>query len=332
MSGTPGVRRTQIGSWSGVDHELALRIGFEETPDLPVLSELPDRGPHSAMIGRATALLPGLSVDLQPAGWRLVHGEARDRRVTEQLFRDDLERLDERCEALAQSQIVWSRSVKIAVAGPWTLAASLDLPLGERALADSGARRELAESLATGIGDLRSELARRLHGVEAIIQLDEPMLPMVAGGEVRTSSRLNRIAAIDEPELVAPLEMIAASGPTWLHSCAADVPVRSLLRIPGLTVSVDAALLSRQGWDAVGEALDSGSAIALGHGEVTGPDDLAHRVLDRIEQLGLGPEIRDRLWLTPSCGLADRTEAEAVRILRALRSAADIVTDTLVGQ
>ncbi len=329
---TAQVRATQIGSWPGTDLDLALRIACEEAPDLPVLPELPDRGPHAEMIGRATALLPGLSVDLQPAGWRLIHGEARDRRRTHQQFRDDLERLEERIAALAQQETDWGQRLKIAVAGPWTLAATLDLPFGERVLSDTGARREVAQSLTAGVTELRSELARRLPDVELIIQIDEPMLAMVAGGELRTSSRLNRIAAVDEPELVAPLAELAATGETWLHSCGADVPVRSLMTIDDLVLALDADLLTRAGWDAVGEALDAGRIFALGHSVARGPDDLAHAVLDRIEELGLGPEVTDRLWLTPSCGLADRTETDAVRELRTLRSAAAIITETLLGE
>lgn len=329
---TAQVRVTQIGSWPGTDLDLALRIALEETPDLPVLPELPDRGPHAAMIGRATALLPGLSVDLQPAGWRLIHGEARDRRRTHQQFRDDLERLEERIAVLAQQQTAWGNRLKIAVAGPWTLAATLDLPLGERVLSDTGACREIAQSLTAGLTDLRGELARRLVGVDIVVQVDEPMLAMVAAGELRTSSRLNRIAAVDEADLVAPLADLAATGETWLHSCGGDVAVRSLMTVDDLVVALDADLLTRPGWDAVGEALDSGRSVALGHSIERGPDVLAHAVLDQIETLGLGPEVTDRLWLTPSCGLAEHTEADAVRELRTLRSAAAIITETLLGE
>lgn len=323
MSAEARVSSTQIGSWPGTDHETALRISLEETPDLPVLPELPERGPHAAMIGRATALLPELSVDLQPSGWRLVHGEAKDRRRAHQLFRDDLERLEERSP---------EHRVKIGVAGPWTLAASLDLPLGQPVLTDRGATREIAESLTLGITELRHELGRRLPGVEVVIQLDEPMLPLVVAGEIRTTSRLHRIAAIDEPDLIAPLERLAATGATWLHCCARDVPVRSLLRVPELTIAVDAELLDRTGWEAVAEGLDSGRSIGLGHAGQGGPDELAHRILDRIELLGLGPEVSDRLWLTPPCGLAGHSEAEAVRMLRTIATAASIVTETLAGE
>ena len=49
----------------------AIKIAFAECPDFPYLPELPDRGPYAELIGRSTAFLAGLSVDLHAAGWRL---------------------------------------------------------------------------------------------------------------------------------------------------------------------------------------------------------------------------------------------------------------------
>lgn len=315
------VRSTQVGSWPGTDHHLALRIAFEETADLPVLPELPDRGPYATMIGRATALLPELSVDLQPAGWRLIHGHARDHRRAHQLVRDDLERLEERAQG-------FSGAVKVAVTGPWTLAASIDLPMGEKVLSDHGARRDVGDSLVAGIADLRADLARRLPDITWVVQLDEPMLPLVSRGEVRTDSGLHRYRAIDEPELVRPITAVTELGPTWLHSCAPDLPLSWLARVPGLALSVDESLVDTAGWDVLGAALDAGRTVALGT-DADGPDDLARRTLRRLERLGLGPEVAERLWLTPTCGLANRTETDAVRELRQLSTAAAIVTETL---
>ncbi len=45
--------------------------------------------------------------------------------------------------------------LKLQVAGPWTLAASLELTRGDKALADPGAVRDIAESLADGTGGPR---------------------------------------------------------------------------------------------------------------------------------------------------------------------------------
>ncbi|HEU5484106.1 MAG TPA: methionine synthase, partial [Microlunatus sp.] len=71
---------TGVGSWPGSDLADALKISFAECPDLPYLPELPQRGPHAALIGRGTALLTGLGVDLQAQGWRLADVSSRDHR------------------------------------------------------------------------------------------------------------------------------------------------------------------------------------------------------------------------------------------------------------
>lgn len=65
---------TGIGSHPGTeqrDFDEAVRIVLGELPDLPYLPEVPGRGAHANMIGRAVAILSGLGADLRPAGWRL---------------------------------------------------------------------------------------------------------------------------------------------------------------------------------------------------------------------------------------------------------------------
>ena len=72
MISSEGVVSTGIGSWPGTEMADALKITFAECPDLPYLPELPARGPDAGLIGRGTALLTGLGIDLQSAGWRPV--------------------------------------------------------------------------------------------------------------------------------------------------------------------------------------------------------------------------------------------------------------------
>ena len=48
--------------------------------------------------------------------------------------------------------------------GPWTLAASVEKPRGDKVLADHGARRELAQALAEGVGDHLADVRRRVAG------------------------------------------------------------------------------------------------------------------------------------------------------------------------
>jgi hypothetical protein len=61
-----------VGSLPGADPAEALRTVVGELPGFAHLPELPGRGPGADLLGRSAALLVDLSVDLTPAGWRLV--------------------------------------------------------------------------------------------------------------------------------------------------------------------------------------------------------------------------------------------------------------------
>ena len=67
--------------------------------------------------------------------------------------------------------------------GPITLAASLELGGGHRAITDPGALRDLAASLAEGVARHRAEVARRLSTTVAV-QFDEPLLPAALAGRL----------------------------------------------------------------------------------------------------------------------------------------------------
>ena len=114
-------------------------------------------------------------MDLQPAGWRLADASGREHRLALSTLRSDLDQLEEQAQGYAGP-------IKYAVAGPWTLAATVERPRGDRVLADHGARRELGQSLAEGIAELVVEMRRRLPEAQPVVQLDEPLLPAVLAG------------------------------------------------------------------------------------------------------------------------------------------------------
>jgi methionine synthase II (cobalamin-independent) len=328
---------TGIGSWPGTDMADAVKIAFAECPELPYLPELPARGPAAQLVGRGAALMSGLAVDLQPAGWRLADAPNRDARQARSLFRQDLDDLEE----VAQG---YAGPVKVAVAGPWTLAAALERPRGDRVVADHGARRDVVQSLTDGIGELVGELRRRLPDVALVVQLDEPLLPAVLTGSLSTASGFSRHRSVDRPEvaeaysaLVAHLRGRPSAPPVVVHCCAPGAPV-SLLREVGVAgIALDLGQMGTGVWDEVGEGLAEGlwfGAGALptdGRGPLTRPDAVAARVLARLDDLGLDAEAGLRTVLTPACGLAGFDAARALAALRVLRSAADIVTDRLLG-
>ena len=176
---------TGIGSWPGAELADALKIAFAECPDLPYLPELPERGPHAGLIGRGTALLAGIGVDLHPRAGdsptaRPVIIAARSRPCARTSTSSRRSPRATRDRSRSPSQ----------VRGHWPPV--LEHPRGDKVLPDAGARRDVGQSLAQGIGDLRDELARRLPELTVIIQLDEPSLPAVLAGGIATASGLGR--------------------------------------------------------------------------------------------------------------------------------------------
>jgi len=324
----PPIRSTGIGSWPGTDMADAIKIAFAECPDLPYLPELPARGPYAQLIGRSTAFLTGLAVDVQPAGWRLTDASSREHRLAISTLRADLDLLEEHAQG-------YSGIVKLSAAGPWTLAAMMERPRGDRVIADSGARRDLSQSLAEGIAQLVVELDRRLPDLDILIQLDEPMLPAVLGGALATASGLSRHRAVEPPEVSGGLRHAVerlSPTPVVVHCCAASPPIE-LLRTAGITgVLVDTDQLASADWDAVGASLEAGIWIGMGTlptDRVLSPDQLARRVLQPLSDLGLEPPVAARIVITPACGLASATRDGAVRALRTVRTAAEIVTEQL---
>jgi hypothetical protein len=330
MIDSMGVLTTGIGSWPGSAMVDALKISFAECPDLPFLPELPERGPHAGLIGRGTALLNGLGVELHATGWRLTDASGRDHRRAITTLRSDLDLLEE----VAQG---YSGPIKIAIAGPWTLGAAMEHPRGDKLLADPGARRDLGQSLLDGLAELTAELRRRLPEVSVIIQLDEPSLPAVLAGGIKTASGLARHRSIDVPEvsgtLTAMRERLETGGAeTWLHCCAPLPPIELLHGAGIVAVLVDAEQLRSAEWDALGPAMEAGLRLGLGilpTGAIRSADELANRTLRLLRPLDLPPEITTRTVLTPACGLGGGTVEHGVRVLRALRTAAGIVTDQL---
>ena len=97
------------------------------------------------MTGRALAVVAGLGVDLQPAGWRLTDAPGVDHRRARSAARPGPR------PGRGAGAGLRPAPFKVQVAGPWTLAATVEKPRGDKVLADHGARRELAQALAEGV-------------------------------------------------------------------------------------------------------------------------------------------------------------------------------------
>jgi hypothetical protein len=330
------VTATGIGSLPGTDFASALRLTLDRLPDFPFLPELPARGPWAGLIGRGLGLPCGLDADLQAGQWRLSGASGIDQRRARATWRDDLDQLEENADG-------FSGRFKVAIAGPWTLAASLGVAHTGRVLADHGARRDLAQSLAESAAELLSDLRRRLPAASWVLQLEEPSLPAVAAGAVPTPGGFFRHRAVDLPEISAALGAVSAAvrpmvEEVILHSCApwigpgAAWPVASPLdrRGAGLSgVSVDVDTLTAADLDALGAAADDGARLYLGVLPTSLPvwsaDALTTRTLGLVERLG-GPDAA-QLVLTPSCGLSGWTPREVSQGLAVLGTVASRVNE-----
>ncbi len=313
---------TGIGSMPGTDFAESVRLVLGELPDLPHVPELPARGVTAAMTGRGLAVVAGLAADLQPAGWRLTDASGIDHRRARSLLSQDLDTLEE----LAQD---YTGAFKAQVAGPWTLAATVEKPRGDKVLSDHGARRELAQGLAEGITVHLADLRRRLRGVDRwIVQVDEPALAAVVNAQVPTASGFGRHRRVDAPEASAHLEWVVsaitdAGAEAWVHSCAAQTPW-SLVDGTGVSgLSADFDQLGAPDMDVLAEALEEGRTAVLGVVPSTGPASepsdarLTERVQRLLDMLGLDQEVvRERLVVTPACGLAGASDDWARQALR----------------
>lgn len=319
---------TGIGSLPGSEPVEAARLVFGELPDLPHLPELPARGAGADMVGRGGALLVDLPVEIVPSGWRLSAHPGRDVRHSRDLLAWDLDALESAAEG-------YEGALKTQAIGPWTLAASLELPSGHKVVSDPGATRDLAESLAEGLRGHLDELQRRVPGARLVLQLDEPSLPAVLGGRVPTPSGYGTVRAVEASRVEQTLRDVlgvAGDGGRVVHCCARDVPIRLMREAGADALSVDAALLTSKSYDALGEAVDAGLALWLG--VLPGTDaavslDEARSAVQRLwSALGFARSAAaETVVATPACGLAAATPRYVRRALSLLRDVGAALRD-----
>ncbi len=342
---------TGVGSLPGVDPGEAAATVVGELPLLPHLPELPARGVGADMIGRTAGLLVDLAVEVVPTGWRITARPGRDHRRAVDLLRFDVDALDAAC---AGARPEW---VKVQAAGPWTLAASVEVHSGHRVLTDRGAVREFAASLQEGLRAHVAEVAART-GAQVLVQLDEPSLPAVLAGTLPTASGWGNVRVVPAPDAQDLLrDLVAGLGaPVVVHCCAPNPPLR-LLRGTGVAaIGIDATLPAFSGdtavpaaLDALGEIWDAGTPLLLGLVPSLPPQRpdaaaepgrpapdadadpdvvdappalraLARRAFDLADRLGFDrTRLADLAVPTPTCGLAGATPERARRAMELSR-------------
>ncbi len=337
----------------GTDPAEAMRVIAGELPDFPHLPELPDRGPGADLTGRTAGLLIDIPVEVTPRGWRLAERPGRDLTRARSMLSSDLDVLEEVLDG-------FRGPLKIQLCGPWTLAATLELPRTMTvAIADPGAVADLTASLTEGVAGYAADVAKRVPGARLVVQFDEPGLPAVAEGLVPTASGLSRLAAVEADVLRERLAQVIAAvqGYTVVHSCAASVPFGIIEAAGADAVSFDLSQLRRGEEDAVAESAEAGMGLLTGAVPVvpveatagaaspgragrrdpTGPGDgsaearqTAERVIRLWQRLGLPlATCAQQAVITPACGLAGASPARARAALTQCREAASMLAELI---
>lgn len=324
---------TGIGSWPGTSPREAAAIVIGELHTLPHLVELPGRGVGADMIGRAAALLIDIGMDIVPRGYRIAPGRTSVVRRAVSLLDEDLDAFEEAWEKAGLRG--GGRTVKVQAPGPITLAAQLELTNGHRALTDAGAVRDLTASLAEGMATHCAHVGRRLDAA-VVVQFDEPLLPVALAGRLTGVTSLTSVHAVDEPVASDVLdECVATVGsPVVVHICASDVPWKVLQRSNIDAVSVDASALAAADLDGIGEFVDSGRTVLFGVVPSTPPaappsvEEAAKAAASLTDRLGLARSVlRERIGITPACGLAGATAEWARTAIGLAQETADALAE-----
>ena len=325
----------------------AARIIAGELPDFPHLAELPGRGPGADLTGRTAALLVDIPVEVTPRGWRIAEHPGRDLRRARAMLSSDLDAMEEALDG-------YKGLLKIQLAGPWTLAATIEQPRSlNPALADPGLVADLASSLAEGAAAHVAEVSKRLPQATLAVQFDEPALPAVIRGSVPTASGLSRVRTPDEEVLRERLQhVLSAPGRyTIVHCCARNSPFGLVAQSGADAVSFDISLLAHADYDELAAIAEAGAGLLAGvqggsggrvvppsggspggrpPGEIQTPTDTARAVAEVWRKMSLPPEqCAQQVVVTPACGLAGASPAQARETLRWCREAASILPEMM---
>jgi methionine synthase II (cobalamin-independent) len=326
-----------VGSWPGIAaREPAAVVVGELAGALPHLVELPARGVGADLLGRAGALLVDVAIDTVPRGYRLAARPGAVTRRAISLLDEDMDALEEAWETAGLRND--GRAVKVQAPGPITLAAEVELANGHRAITDPGALRDLTASLAEGVAAHRAQLSRRLE-TPVVVQFDEPSLPKALGGALSGVTALSPVAPLDEAVAGSLLDACAETvgGEVALHCCAAGIPWDLLQRSAFSAVSVDAGTLSAADLDGIAAFVESDRAVMLGvinTGATRAPsrrlsaEQVAASVVAVTDRLGFARSaLRDRIGVTPACGLAGATPEWARTAIELARKAAEMFAE-----
>lgn len=260
------IKASSLGLWPGHDPLETDRIILGELgePHLPFLPQLPQRGVAASTVASAAAVLIELPVDLQSYGWRLVQRPGADLQRARSFLSSDLNILAD----LVGARETRLTELKIQLMGPLSLAASLHLPMGERAISDQGARREIAQSLGTGLGEYLRAVHGAVPGARIVLQVNEPEAGRILAGTIPTVSGYRRIRAVPRSEVRASWqEFIEAARTAGANETVLAVPKTAFsnaLESGAEGVSVSLEKTDSSDWELFAAAIEADRQLWLG--------------------------------------------------------------------
>jgi hypothetical protein len=208
-----------------------------------------------------------------------------------------------------------------------------------RALADAGAVRDLAQSLAAGLAEELGRVRLAVPGAEPVVLLHEPMLAAVLVGAVPTFSGYSAIRRVPGPvvseRLRTVVDAVRAAGATRVVVHLGDAWVA----LPAVTGSgADAVGLSvrqgldERGWERLAEAVEGGLRVwaalpPVASSQCAGPDvrGQAETLLRPWGRVGLPADRLGDVVLVP--GVTGSTPEAARRALADVVRAAEVVAE-----
>lgn len=338
-------------AWPGTEPLEALLTVLGDASDAPTevrsLATLPvlaSRGPGTDRVGRTAALLDGLPVELGPHGWRLTDHEGSDVERARAAWREDL-------DALAIASAGWSGELVVEAVGPWSLAASLWLARGDRALSDAGAVSDLGAALAESLARHVRDVVRQAPGAHVTVLLAEPLVGQVVAGVIPTFSGHARLRAVSRPRVLGVLEPVVAA----MHAAGARIVVHVGTAVGGVApavlagadgVGLDVGPWDERRWETIATAVERGVELWQGLpparvSSCTGPDvaGLAALVSDPWRRVGLPVADLTRVVLHETLGEVrvdpvppvPRSTDDARTSARNLRRAALLLAERAAG-
>lgn len=304
-------------------------LGAPHRSVLPVLSA---RSDVAGAVPRTVAMMTELWCDLQPHGWRLGRTPGRESRAAEALLASDVNIF---ADVIGGESGGDRGPVTVECVGPVSLAAQLYLHNGERVLSDHGARRDVGESLADGLGGVITWLRRCWEQRDVVIRCDETWLHRVLSGTIPTVSGYRTLRAVPMAEAWQMLCLLAEAARAHGAFVELVIPAGQDPQQYGTDVA-DTVFLQHPGsnpqcWEPIAGLIENGMGVGVMMDQLAGQQqavgaglsitDMVHSITKPWLDLGLSMELIGRVVVAPGAGLKSMTPQH---VRRAVQLATDL--------